>query len=1112
MRPSALNLCSSLAPVLILLAPSVRPGAIAQSPTPPTASATLSYSEESSVIEHDDSVYSYNADGTGFRERTMVVRVQSEAALRSLGVVAVPYAGDSERVEFAYARVRRSDGTVVETQTSDALDMPEEVTRAAPFYSDLKEKQLPIRSLRVGDTLEWKAHVVRTKAESPGEFWQQLYADEGEVVLSETLELRVPQGMYVNVWSPSSKLAESVEDGQHIYRWSSSQLKPTAGKEAEAAAEAKKKQVWTSDEELDAEQGKLPTVAWTTFRSWEEVGAWYRGLEADREAASPEIKSKVAELIAGKTSEEDKARAIYAYVSAQIRYIGVDFGVGRYQPHSAAEILANQYGDCKDKHTLLAAMLSTAGINADAVLIGAGIRFNAAVPSPASFNHLITRAMVAGQPVWLDSTAEVAPYRLLYPVIRDRQALVVPASRVAHLDRSPASPPFPSYQTMNAVGSLDKVGISHSRLTFVFRGDAELVLRSAFRQVAPAQYNEMVQQISHSIGYAGTTSNPEISRPEDTTEPFKMSFDYEREKAGDWDNYRIIPQVAPVSLPRFQDTDPLVRELNLGYPNVDTSTAEMKLPEGWGAVLPEAVHLKCPYASYDETYRIEKGTVYTERRIEVLKQKVPVADLKVYKKWADDADLGNETYIQLTRTPAAAPAVSGAGEKAKDADSGPGGSKSESDGPPIVSATNVEATRLVQAAWASMQQKDFDAAAKSLDQVKALNPEQAWLWMGYGLLALQHNAYPEALDDLKKELKLHPAQTAVYALELEVYERLAQHQEELDTLRAWVVADPADPSPVTTLMNMLVADGDAKSAASLGDAAIAQLPDDPKKTENFHIALGNAQIKAGERDKGAASLEAVLKNADTPGALNDAAYELADAGLDLPLAQRSARAVLDKLTAESDSWTLDEDANTLKGQSSLIVATWDTVGWIFFREGQLAEAQDYLNAAWTAGQNADTAEHLGEVLLARGNKAAAMVAFELALTKSATYDSMGVRRPPGPLGKDLQQRIEALTKAGVKSTIGTEKDPYKQLQAMRTIPLGDEGGKKGNVDAEYRLLLRAGKLVKAGPAGTKEIVGADKMVDKAKFDAFFPPGSQTALVRFGYVNCHSGVCELVLEP
>ena len=38
------------------------------------------------------------------------------------------------------------------------------------------------------------------------------------------------------------------------------------------------------------------------------------------------------------------------------------FGIGGYQPHRAEEIFANRYGDCKDKVTLLSAMLREIGV------------------------------------------------------------------------------------------------------------------------------------------------------------------------------------------------------------------------------------------------------------------------------------------------------------------------------------------------------------------------------------------------------------------------------------------------------------------------------------------------------------------------------------------------------------------------------------------------------------------------------------------------------------------------------------------------------------------------------------------------------------------------------
>src|SRR5260370_32718848 len=105
------------------------------------------------------------ADGTGSKVTSVAVRVQSEASLKQLGVLSLPFASGTEHVEIVYARVKRPDGTVIETRVNQAIEMPSPVTTAASFYSDLKQMQLPIRSLRVGDTLEWRGKIVLAKAE-----------------------------------------------------------------------------------------------------------------------------------------------------------------------------------------------------------------------------------------------------------------------------------------------------------------------------------------------------------------------------------------------------------------------------------------------------------------------------------------------------------------------------------------------------------------------------------------------------------------------------------------------------------------------------------------------------------------------------------------------------------------------------------------------------------------------------------------------------------------------------------------------------------------------------------------------------------------------------------
>ncbi len=179
------------------------------------------FAAEPAVITHIADVTAMQPDGTGYRERTFAVRIQSEAAVHDFSVISFPFAGASEHVDLHYLRVRRADGTtVVETpRHGHAQEQPTAVTREAPFYSDQKEKQIPVRSLRVGDTLEWQVRIVRTKAEAPHDFWGEEGFSTTLVTLEETVELHVAKGSPVHVWTnpDETKPAESDTATEHVY-------------------------------------------------------------------------------------------------------------------------------------------------------------------------------------------------------------------------------------------------------------------------------------------------------------------------------------------------------------------------------------------------------------------------------------------------------------------------------------------------------------------------------------------------------------------------------------------------------------------------------------------------------------------------------------------------------------------------------------------------------------------------------------------------------------------------------------------------------------------------------------------------------------------------------
>jgi hypothetical protein len=171
---------------------------------------------------------------------------------------------------------------------------------------------------------------------------------------------------------------------------------------------------------------------------------------------TPAIQAKATALTKGLTSDEDKVRVIFNDVALHIHYVGLSFGIGRYQPHPADDVLSNEYGDCKDKHTLLASLLKAAGFEAWPVLIPSSRELDPGIPSPAQFDHVITAVPLAGKLLWMDSTAETASIGLLLSPVRDKLGLAIPLTGLARLEKTPANPPTPGLYKFLCTGQLDE--------------------------------------------------------------------------------------------------------------------------------------------------------------------------------------------------------------------------------------------------------------------------------------------------------------------------------------------------------------------------------------------------------------------------------------------------------------------------------------------------------------------------------------------------------------------------------------------------------------------------------------------------------------------------------
>ena len=468
--------------------------------------------------------------------------------------------------------------------------------------------------------------------------------------------------------------------------------------------------------------------------------------------------------------------------------------------------------------------------------------------------------------------------------------------------------------------------------------------------------------------------------------------------------------------------------------------------------------------------------MYAERRVEVLKDKVPVAEWKTYKEWIDSWNLTQDRWVQLA-----------------------------TDGNKVASASiterkpeNTEAAKLIQSAYEAIERRDIGDAKTKLDQAKELNPDQPYLWFTYGYYHYQLGGMNTAIQDYRKELANYPERIAVYKNLVIARSTQNLKSEMKETLREWAAADSRDPGSVCAMLaGLLLTDDDAAGALPAAESAVARLPQDKKDDEKFQLLLGQAQMRSGKKEKGHDTLLAIMKSTQDPMMMNNTAYELADAGPGLLESEVVSRKSVEMITTESKTWNLDENSPTLAAKSRQLVAVWDTLGWILYREGKLDEAEGFLKAAWVNAQSDTVAEHVGKLEASRGKKNHALTTYWLGIAVSR----------PGAERKRLQALADALEKSGAKSPLT---DANKKLQEERKIPLGPANGLNGV--AEYKLLLSDDKVVQAKKSGDKDLPGGEERVKEAKLVGFWPAGSDANLVRMGMLNCHSGVCGLVLMP
>jgi cellulose synthase operon protein C len=561
----------------------------------------------SAAVLLDLEVVRVHANGLSETFAQRLVLVLDERGAREQEEQLVRYTPETQSVEVRVARVHRPDGQVVEAAGRDDRDLSE------PEYStyyDQRGLELRMPVLKAGDVVE-----LQYALSDVGR--RNLFADYFGAVHFLGEDLPRLQSEYV-LLTPKDR----------AFYFNAPRL-PGLGRKEEVVGDVRLYRFVARDvPAVEMEAGMpgwsevTPYVHVSTYRTWDEVAAWYWGLVKEQLVVDAAIKAAVRDAVRGADGERARLAAVHNWVVKRTRYVALDFGIHSYKPYRTTQVLSRKFGDCKDKASLLVVMLGEIGVKAHLVLLRTR-RAGDIGSQPASlaiFDHAI--AYVPKYDLYLDGTAEFSGTGEVPHADQGVPALILLDGKGRFL-RTPVAPAVANRVTRRMAIRLEPDGSARVEETVRVVGQAAPEWRQHYQ--SPGQRRERYEKAINGVFPGARVVAVEMPALEDLERPVEARGVVAAPAVARVDGEGRVVRLgareseltrayARLSQRRF--------DLLLGYPWEQEEELVYQLPPGWKVrSLPGPREIKCRHGEFRLSVEQRGGSVHVRYRLAVTRHR-----------------------------------------------------------------------------------------------------------------------------------------------------------------------------------------------------------------------------------------------------------------------------------------------------------------------------------------------------------------------------------------------------------------------------------------------------------------------------------------------------------
>jgi tetratricopeptide (TPR) repeat protein len=607
------------------------------------AAQKLTANDDPVIVLRDDTTITYDDQGRATRRYYVVALIEKPAAIDGWGTYDLNWSPFYQDKPTFRARVIAPDGNVAELDPSLITDSPV-VSESPSVFSDRREIQAPLPRLSVGAVIEEEIALADHEPLLAAGEVEQAYVGRPIAVQHSVITVSAPSARALHVQArgfakaPSPRKSTTGGRTTWVYDFG-----PMAGAPHDFTG-------------IPADVAEWPYIGVATGASWTAIAKGYRALVDERMKDAVPLPDGVR----GATPRETVDHVV-AWLHAHVRYTGIELRDSAIIPFAPAETSARGFGDCKDKATLLVALLRSAGIHADLAVLstGPGTDLDRDLPGLGVFDHAIVRAQLDGKDLWIDATEQDLPAGQLPARDQGRLALIV-ADDTRGLVTTPIAVPADNLirevRTYHVAEEARSTATERSIEHGVFWDN----LRAWARDTSRADITKSLTSYAHDA-YGGKLASFSDNKPADITKPFELTVELDDVDRVDTEREQVdaylrrsatlahLPDVFTVD---DEETAANVKTRTIDYlwtvPHVYEIENRLELPPGFTPPqLTPREQLALGTMTLTTTRTIDHDALVITYRLDTGKRRITAAELAAGRAAVLELKKGNAEHVLI---------------------------------------------------------------------------------------------------------------------------------------------------------------------------------------------------------------------------------------------------------------------------------------------------------------------------------------------------------------------------------------------------------------------------------------------------------------------------------